>query len=170
VVISADLPSGPKAQFVGFSSAKRTAAREIKASIYISDALWKTPKVQIDGLRCTELPGSKISYTPSENVDGSIGTMVWKEDVDMLEEEALRSFISSNYAVRRFSISRRSSITDSSVPSEGLQKVITQVSIRSLLVHKSSTHQTQPCLNAFDWLETGNESQEAFSSKLIPLS
>jgi len=127
VVVSATLPSGPNAQFQGFATVTRTASREIEANVYMSCSAWKEPRVQIEGMRCRELPVGRTSYSPSELQVAPIGTLTWKPDIDLLDEDALRSFIASHYSARRFSISPQPVSTTAKGALTQLHQAIAQV-------------------------------------------
>jgi zearalenone synthase (highly reducing iterative type I polyketide synthase) len=92
--ISMNLPSGANSEFYGFCRTKRDGPRELVADIFMSDSTWEDAKVQISGIRCRELPGD-ISSNTGGDLTAPLGTLLWKPDIDLLDDERLASYIST---------------------------------------------------------------------------
>jgi acyl transferase domain-containing protein len=88
-----DLPSGPNGQFSGFCKVNRDGPRDLVADIYMSDMAWDEPKIQITGIRCRELPASNSLDTSSGAAKAPFGTLVWKPDIDLVNEDSLPRYV-----------------------------------------------------------------------------
>ena len=85
IKVSASLPKGPGAQFVGFTKVQRKGFRNFSGEIIMSDETWNEPKIVVTGIGCTEL--DLLTTEVTSNKDGSAirkicSQFVWKEDVD----------------------------------------------------------------------------------------
>ncbi|KAF2811619.1 putative polyketide synthase [Mytilinidion resinicola] len=95
LTLSMDLPSGAGAQFKGFCQTTRAGPREVVADVYMSDATWDEPKVQIKGIRCKELPRTDVSSLSDGAAKAPFGTLLWKPDITLLNPASLEEYITS---------------------------------------------------------------------------
>ncbi|KAF2491841.1 putative polyketide synthase [Lophium mytilinum] len=96
LTLSMDLPSGAGAQFNGFCRTTRAGLREVVADVYMSDASWAEPKVQIKGIRCKELPRTNLSSLSDGAAKAPFGTLLWKPDITLLDHTALEEYITAS--------------------------------------------------------------------------
>ena len=61
VTISVKMPSDAGATLSGFTVTREVKKREIVADIYVSSGDWEQPLLQMEGLRCTELPSQEAT-------------------------------------------------------------------------------------------------------------
>jgi len=132
LIISMDLPCGANAQFSGFCHTIRDGPREVIADIYMSDAAWEEPKVQITGIRCRELPGGNSSNSSMDVLKAPFGTLLWKPDIDLLDDEKqLESYItartSEQTSINETALCDKSELLNGMHPITGIERIICEV-------------------------------------------
>jgi len=100
IVISAEMPVDVGTQISGFTVTRGSGSREVTADIYVSSDDWSRPLMQIEGLRCTELPSQKIALSVPQTESSPLGTITWQPDIDLLDEKGLMRYIEENYKYR----------------------------------------------------------------------
>ncbi|KAL4936566.1 hypothetical protein BDV06DRAFT_227771 [Aspergillus oleicola] len=96
IVIYMDLPSAAGDELRSCCHIKRDGSRDLVGDIYVSDMSWKTPKIIVTGIRCRELPGINTRRASHTSSKAPVGTLVWKPDFALLNEAALRDYLSAN--------------------------------------------------------------------------
>lgn len=121
VTISAKMPSDAGAALSGFTVTREVKEREIVADIYVSSGDWKQPLLQMEGLRCTELPSQDATLAISTSRSAPLGTVKHRPDITLLDERGLMSYITESC--------KSESTTDSrpALYSERLRNAIAQV-------------------------------------------
>ncbi|KAL4862617.1 hypothetical protein BDV12DRAFT_178594 [Aspergillus spectabilis] len=71
-------------------------SRDIVADIYVSDMSWKEPKIVVSGIRCRELPGIGGGQSCQAGTKAPVGTLLWKPDINQMDEGRLRAYIMHN--------------------------------------------------------------------------
>ena len=89
--ISADLPRTPGSPFVGFAKAARKGFRNYTGTIAFGDKTWETPYLLLSGYRTTEMlnvdAGAGAASTSSSAIRKMCTEIVWKEDVELLQQQ-----------------------------------------------------------------------------------
>ncbi|PVH73919.1 ketoacyl-synt-domain-containing protein [Cadophora sp. DSE1049] len=91
IVISASVPSNAGGKLTGFCHTVKDVSNILIGDIFMSDTTWEEPKVQLSGIRCKELPDSVGEGSAAPPV----GTILWKPDLELLEDNILSSYLSS---------------------------------------------------------------------------
>jgi hypothetical protein len=96
--------------------------REIVADIYVSSGDWEQPLLQMEGLRCTELPSQEVTPAISTPQSAPLGSVKHRPDITLLDEGGLVSYIKENCKIEFTAESQPS------MYSERLRNAVAQVS------------------------------------------
>jgi hypothetical protein len=122
VTISAKMPSDAGATLSGFTVTREVKKRDVVADIYVSSGDWEQPLLQMEGLRCTELPSQGVTPAVSTSQSAPLGSVKHRPDIALLDEGGLMSYITEKC---------KSGLTTESLPSlysERLRNAVAQVS------------------------------------------
>lgn len=122
VTISAKMPSDAGATLSGFTVTKEVREREIVADIFVSSSDWEQFLLQMEGLRCTELPSQEATPAISTPQSAPLGSVKHRPDITLLDEGGLMSYIKENCK------SELTTEGQSSLYSERLRSAVAQVS------------------------------------------
>ncbi|KAL1582008.1 hypothetical protein WHR41_09313 [Cladosporium halotolerans] len=105
IVVSADMPTDAGTHLSGFTVTDvKEMTREVTADVYVSTDDWKRPLVQMEGLRCKELPSPRGGHGEVEAQSAPLGSVAWQPDIDLLDNEGLKSYILKNPGQERHDI------------------------------------------------------------------
>lgn len=94
VVISADMPTDAGTCLSGFAVTDvKGTTREVTADVYVSSDDWARRLLQIEGLRCTELPSPEVVHNDDETQSAPLGSVAWQPDLDLLDNDGLKAYI-----------------------------------------------------------------------------
>ena len=94
VVISADMPTDAGTCLSGFAVTDvKETTREVTADVYVSSDDWARRLLQIEGLRCTELPSPEGVHNDDETQSAPLGSVAWQPDLDLLDNDGLKAYI-----------------------------------------------------------------------------
>ena len=97
LTISKDLPTGGDTLLKGLSKVSKDVGRDVLADIYVAGEQSDTPSIVVQGLRCRELPSGEARSTSLDEVKAPIGHVVQKVDIDQLDANRLKEYISRKH-------------------------------------------------------------------------
>lgn len=95
--VSASLPKGAGAKYVGYTEAVNIGEREAAGNLVMSDEVWTEPKITIRNFAAREVSSGALSV--GELSDPSLGSpkrcarLQWKEDIDYLNVATARKLL-----------------------------------------------------------------------------
>jgi acyl transferase domain-containing protein len=96
IILSAGMPASVGTNLSGFTVVREAKKRGIVADIHVSSSDWRQPLVQIEGLRCTQMPSQKVELVSSMARPSPLGSVTYRPDIDLFDEEGLMSYINEN--------------------------------------------------------------------------